>query len=111
MYFKRAYELLNEKNYSQIFINGLGISTKSAVNISLIILDKISNLKIKNIETSTIFISDDIINTLDNEINNENEHFVENKNLHVKYKIYFLIFNYNMQFREYLKQIIIGKQI
>ena len=61
MYFNRAYELFHEKNCHKIFIKGLGITTKSAVNISLIIMDKISNLKIKNVETSTIIIKDDII--------------------------------------------------
>lgn len=68
MYFNRAYELFHEKNYNKIFIKGLGITTKSAVNISLIIMDKISNLKIKNVETSTINLLDDIINPIDKSV-------------------------------------------
>jgi hypothetical protein len=80
LYFNRAYDLLIEKNYNHIYIKGLGATSKSAINISLIILDKISNLKIKNIETSTISISENIINTFDNynEYNYDNNSHVSN---------------------------------
>lgn len=61
MYYDRAFELLNTKNYREILIYGLGTCINSAVNLSLIIVDGMSNLEINKIETKTIDTIDDIV--------------------------------------------------
>lgn len=61
MYFERAYELFQNKNYKEIFIYGLGICVSSAVNLSLTIIDGISCLKINKIDTETKNSIDDVI--------------------------------------------------
>ncbi len=71
MYFDRAYELLINKNNREIFIYGLGVCVTPAVNLSLIILEGITNIKINKIETQTV-------NTFDEFVNEENKNVSEN---------------------------------
>jgi len=79
MYYDRAFELFQNKNYKEIFIYGLGICVSSAVNISLKIIDGISNLKINKIESQTI-------NTYDYLIDEENPIVLKNSFLYFSNK-------------------------
>ena len=60
-YYKRVQELINEKNYKEIYICGIGACVNEAIKISLYIINLIPQLKIAVIKTDTINHYDEYI--------------------------------------------------
>ena len=60
-YYKRVKELINDKQYKEIYICGVGACVNQAIKISLFITELIPNLKVKEIKTSTINHFDEYI--------------------------------------------------
>ena len=60
-YYKRVKELINEKNYKEIYICGIGACVNEAIKVSLFIIELIPILKVSEIKTSTINHFDEYI--------------------------------------------------
>ena len=60
-YYKRVQELINDKNYKEVYINGIGACVNEAIKICLYIIDLIPQLKISLIKTNTINHFDEYI--------------------------------------------------
>ena len=54
-------ELINDKNYKEVYINGIGACVNEAIKICLYIIDLIPQLKISLIKTNTINHFDEYI--------------------------------------------------
>jgi hypothetical protein len=65
-YYERAYSLLNELNYKEIYVCGLGACLNDAIKIALFIVDALNGVEISNIETKTITHIDDFRNEENN---------------------------------------------
>ena len=53
-YYKRIQELINDKNYKEVFICGIGACVNEAIKVSLYVTDLIPKLKVSSIKTDTI---------------------------------------------------------
>ena len=53
-YYKRIQELINEKNYKEVYICGIGACVNEAIKVSLYVTDLIPQLKVSSIKTDTI---------------------------------------------------------
>ena len=60
-YYKRVQELINNKNYKEVYICGIGACVNEAIKVSLFIVDLIPQLKISSINTDTISHFDEYI--------------------------------------------------
>ena len=60
-YYKRVQELINNKNYKDVYICGIGACVNEAIKVSLFIVDLIPQLKISSINTDTISHFDEYI--------------------------------------------------
>lgn len=67
-YYKRAYELLYNSSYNEIFICGLGANVNKAINVALFITEALPNTKTDFIQTETINHLDEYINEEDNNV-------------------------------------------
>ena len=65
-YYKRAYKLIYELNYKEIYIHGLGACINKAVRVALFITDCLPDLIIHNVETDTVALLDDFIDSNNN---------------------------------------------
>ena len=53
-YYKRIQELINGKNYKEVYLCGIGACVNEAIKISLYVTDLIPQLKVSSIKTDTI---------------------------------------------------------
>lgn len=53
-YFERAYELIYDKNFKEIYICGLGSCVNFAVRTALLISNSIPGVKVDKIDTQTV---------------------------------------------------------
>ena len=53
-YYKRIQELINDKNYKEVYLCGIGACVNEAIKISLYVTDLIPQLKVSSIKTDTI---------------------------------------------------------
>ena len=60
-YYKRVQELINDKNYKEVYICGIGACVNEAIKVSLFIVDLIPQLKVSSIQTDTINHFDEYI--------------------------------------------------
>ena len=60
-YYKRIQELINEKNYKEVYICGIGACANEAIKVSLYATDLIPQLKVSSIKTDTINHFDEYI--------------------------------------------------
>ena len=60
-YYKRIQELINEKNYKEVYICGIGACVNEAIKVSLYVTDLIPQLKVSSIKTDTINHFDEYI--------------------------------------------------
>lgn len=60
-YYKRVQELINNKNYKEVYLCGIGACVNEAIKISLYIVDLIPQLKVSSIKTDTINHFDEYI--------------------------------------------------
>jgi hypothetical protein len=62
-YYKRVYKLIYDDNLKEIHIHGLGACVNKAVRIALFITDCIPSLTVSSIDTSTVNLTDDFIDS------------------------------------------------
>jgi DNA-binding protein len=67
-YYKRAFELVHDKNFKEITIYGLGACVNKAVKTALFIADSIPSLTVTNIETDTVNFVDDFVDKNTNNV-------------------------------------------
>ena len=53
-YYNRIKELINDKNYKEVYIYGIGACVNEAIKVSLYATDLIPQLKVSSIKTDTI---------------------------------------------------------
>ena len=53
-YYKRIQELINDKNYKEVYLCGIGACVNEAIKVSLYVTDLIPQLKVSSIKTDTI---------------------------------------------------------
>ena len=53
-YYNRIKELINDKNYKEVYICGIGACVNEAIKVSLYVTDLIPQLKVSSIKTDTI---------------------------------------------------------
>ena len=53
-YYKRIQELINDKNYKEVYLCGIGACVNEAIKISLYVTDLIPQLKVSSIKTDTV---------------------------------------------------------
>ena len=53
-YYNRIQELINDKNYKEVYICGIGACVNEAIKVSLYVTDLIPQLKVSSIKTDTI---------------------------------------------------------
>ena len=53
-YYKRIQELINDKNYKEVYLCGIGACVNEAIKVSLYVTDLIPQLKVSSIKTDTV---------------------------------------------------------
>lgn len=61
-YYKRVQELINDKQYKEIYICGIGACVNEAIKVANFVVELLPQLKVADIKTDTINHFDEYIN-------------------------------------------------